>query len=80
MPSIVVSEGQYKPGSCTIKTETKLPQNFKTKHFGEFSLVIPYIVYIYQCISCFNINISKMVCEVRVSGWDTLHCGEFVFF
>jgi len=41
-----------------------------------------YCVYIpiLQCISCFNIKISKMVCEVRVSGRDTLHCGEFVFF
>ena len=36
VPSIVVSEGQYKPGSCTIKTETKLPQNFKTNTLENF--------------------------------------------
>jgi len=68
VPSIVKSEGQYKPGSCTIKTETKLPQNFKTKHFGEFSLVIPYIVYIYEY---FNVFFAS---TLRFQRWS-VKCG-----
>ena len=80
VPSIVKSEDSTSLGAAPSRLKLNYLKILKQTLWRIFFGNSIYCVHIriLQCISCFNIKISEMVCRVRVSGWVTMGSLSFM--